>query len=34
VISYSKIKEELFLDYPKVQAMVMAKEFEYCEIIK
>ncbi len=34
VLAYAKLKEELFLDYPRFQAMVKAKEFEYLEIIK
>ena len=31
---FAKIKEEMFMDYPKFNALVKAKEYEYCEIIK
>lgn len=34
LIAYAKIKEEMFMDYPKFNALVKAKEYEYCEIIK
>lgn len=34
LIAFAKIKEEMFMDYPKFNALVKAKEYEYCEIIK
>ena len=30
LIAYAKIKEEMFMDYPKFNALVKAKEYEYC----
>lgn len=34
VVAYAKIKEEMFMDYPKFSALFKAKEYEYCEVIK
>lgn len=34
LVAFAKIKEEMFMDYPKFNALVKAKEYEYCEIIK
>lgn len=30
LVAYSKLKEEMFMDYPKFNALYKAKEFEYC----
>lgn len=34
LVAFSKLKEEMFMDYPKFNALFKAKEFEYCDVIK